>query len=120
MLWVPKDSLFRTNIWLYQSNLIISRVMEVAFRISKLFDISIDDLAKKDLQKYDILLQADASLAEEPDYKNRYLETQKRLEEKIQNLERLNKLQEQRMTELEWMIKKHAPSLAREIGLLKN
>jgi transcriptional regulator with XRE-family HTH domain len=92
--------------------------LEVAFKISKLFKISIDDLAKKNLQRDDILLQEGISAVEEPDYKAKYAENQKKLEEKLKTLERLNELQGQRLSDLEWMIKKHAPELAKEIGLL--
>lgn len=92
--------------------------MEVAFRISELFGITIDDFARKDLQKEDILFQAGVSLVQESEGRYTRIEII-RLEERIQTLERLNELQEQRLADLEWMIRKHAPELAKEIGLLK-
>jgi transcriptional regulator with XRE-family HTH domain len=54
---------------------------------------------------------------QEPDYKEQYIEARKQLEKQNQTLERLNQLQEQRLADLERLIRKHAPELAREIGL---
>jgi hypothetical protein len=47
------------------------------------------------------------------DYRAQY----EALKKQFQTLERLNKLQDQRLADLERMIRKHAPELAREIGL---
>ena len=87
--------------------------MEVAFRICALFNISLDDFARRDLQKEDILEQEGILLEKDTAYKSKYGEALKQ----IQTLERINQLMGQRLAELEREIRENAPALARRLGL---
>ena len=87
--------------------------MEVAFRICELFNITLDDFARRDLQKEDILAQEGIMLEKDTAYKSKYSQAR----EQLQTLERLNKLMTQRLAELEREIREHAPALALRLGL---
>lgn len=87
--------------------------MEVAFRICGLFNITLDDFARRDLQKEDILQQEGIVLEKDTAYKSKYGDAQK----EIQTLERINQLMGQRLAELEREIREHAPALALRLGL---
>lgn len=87
--------------------------MEVAFRICELFGITLDDFARRDLQKEDILEEEGILLEKDTVYKSRYGEAQKH----IKTLERINQLMGQRLAELEREIREHAPALALRLGL---
>lgn len=92
--------------------------LEVALQLCELFDVTLDQLASRNIQTEDILSQEGVRSVREPDLRGYYSELKQQLEDKIKSLERINQLQEQRLSDLEWMIRKHAPELAREIGLL--
>ncbi len=87
--------------------------MEVAFRICELFNISLDDFARRDLRKEDILEEEGIVMEKDMAYKSRYGDARKQ----IQTLERMNQLMEQRLAELEREIREQAPALARRLGL---
>lgn len=87
--------------------------MEVAFRICNLFNITLDDFARKDLRKEDILQQEGILLEKDTAYRSKYGDTQKEL----RTMERLNQLMGQRLAELEREIREQAPSLAQRLGL---
>jgi DNA-binding XRE family transcriptional regulator len=87
--------------------------LDVVYRICRHFDVGIDDIVTRDLRKAAIL--SDAGILQDPatDYQSRY-ETAR---ERIELLERLNRLQEQRLAELEREIREQAPELARRLGV---
>jgi transcriptional regulator with XRE-family HTH domain len=87
--------------------------LDVIYRICQYFKVGIDDLVTRDLRKADIL--SDAGILQDPaaDYQSRYEQARERLE----LLERVNQLQEQRLAELEREIREQAPELARRLGL---
>lgn len=87
--------------------------MEVAFRICNLFNITLDDFARKDLRKEDILQQEGILLEKDTAYRSKYGDTQKEL----RTMERLNQLMGQRLAELEREIREQAPTLAQRLGL---
>ncbi len=87
--------------------------MEVAFRICEMFNISLDDFARRDLQKEDILEQEGIVLEKDTAYKSKYGEARKQ----IQAMEQLNHLMGLRLAELEREIREQAPALARRLGL---
>lgn len=75
-------------------------------RLSELFDLSLDQLVLQDLP-------AETPSPPEPD---QAAELQ-RLQSELQTLRRLNRLQEQRLSELEREIRERAPGLAGRLGL---
>ena len=87
--------------------------LDVVYQIGQHFGVGIEDLVTRDLRKADIL--SDAGILQDPaaDYQSRYESALERLE----LLERVNQLQEQRLTELEREIRERAPELARRLGL---
>lgn len=87
--------------------------LEVALRISQFFQVSIDDLVKKDLRREDILSTSGIAFEPASDYQSQYEQVRKQL----QTQERMTQLLEQRLTELEREIREQAPALARRLGL---
>jgi transcriptional regulator with XRE-family HTH domain len=87
--------------------------MDVAFRISRFFEVSIDDLVNKNLRKEDILTQEGIMPYSEATYQAKYEQLLKQLQTK----ERLTELLEHRLAELEREIREQAPGLAKRLGL---
>ena len=87
--------------------------LDVAYRICRFFNVTIDELVQRDLRKDDILAQEGINPYPESDYQHKYEQTLQQL----RTLERLSKLQEQRLAELEREIREHAPALAKRLGL---
>jgi len=85
----------------------------VALRICALFNIALDDFARKDIQKEDILEQEGILLDKDAAYESRFGGSRKH----VQAMEQLNKLMGQRLAELEREIREHAPALALRLGL---
>ena len=80
--------------------------LPILLRLSELFGLSLDQLVLQDVS-------AETPSPPEPD---QAAELQ-RLEEELQTLRRLNRLQEQRLSELEREIRERAPELAGRLGL---
>jgi transcriptional regulator with XRE-family HTH domain len=87
--------------------------LDVISQICAYFNVGLDDLVNQNLRKVDIL--SDAGILQDPgtDYQSRYETARERME----LLERLNQLQEQRLIELEREIRENAPDLATRLGL---
>lgn len=87
--------------------------LDVIYKICQHFDVGLDAIVTRDLRRADIL--SDAGILEDPasEYQSRYESAAERLE----LLERVNKLQEQRLSELEREIKEQAPELAQRLGI---
>ncbi len=64
------------------------------------------------------LNQDEVSTLQEPDYAAQYETVRKQMEKRIETLERLTNVQDQRIADLERTIRKEAPELAKELGLL--
>ncbi|GJM31455.1 MAG: hypothetical protein DHS20C18_04560 [Saprospiraceae bacterium] len=62
--------------------------------------------------------KTEVALLHEPDYKERYETTRDQLQKQIHTLDRLVELQDKRVADLERIICKETPDLAREMGLL--
>ena len=87
--------------------------LAVALRICALFNITLDDFARRDLQREDILEQEGIILEKDTAYESKFGEARKQ----IQTLEQLNRLMGQRLAELEREIREHAPAQARRMDL---
>ena len=87
--------------------------LDVAFRIAHFFKIKIDDLVGKDLPKEDILAREGITSYSEAHFQAKY----EGLLKELQILQRLTKLQDQRLAELEREIREHAPELARRLRI---
>lgn len=86
--------------------------LEVALQLCDIFNVDLNSLVTRDLQKEGPAeLKAPSSLP--TDYRAQY----EVLKKQLRSLERVNQLQEQRIMDLERMIRKYAPELAKEIGL---
>lgn len=94
--------------------------IEVALKLCELFDLSLDEFATKDLQKLEIINEGNTAVVKEEvvNYITEYRDLQAHLEKQNKTLERLNDLLELRLKNLEDQIRKHAPTLAKELGLL--
>jgi len=86
--------------------------LEVALQLCDIFQVDLNSLVLRDLSK-EALAGAPGPLSPPVDYRSQY----EALQKQIQALERVNHLQEQRLADLERMIRKYAPELARELGL---
>ena len=83
--------------------------LQVALQLCDIFQVDLNSLVRRDLSK-----EAPAGPQAPPvDYRSQY----EALQKQVQALERVNHLQEQRLADLERMIRKYAPALARELGL---
>ena len=80
--------------------------LPILLRLCELFNLSLDQLVLQDLS-------AETPSPPEPD---QAAELQ-RLQSELQTLRRLNRLQEQRLSELEREIRERAPELAGRLGL---
>lgn len=87
--------------------------LDVIYQICEHFEVGLDDIVTRDLRKADILSGAGVLQDPESDYQSRY----ESANERLKLLERVNRLQEQRLTELEREIREHAPGLAERLGL---
>ena len=87
--------------------------LDVAYRISRFFNVTIDDLVNKDLRKEELLqkegLGEDRASRLQAEFDN--------LQKLLHTQERLTTLQEQRLRELEREIREHAPALAKRLEL---
>ncbi len=87
--------------------------LDVVYRMCEFFEVNIDHLVRTDLQKEDILSKEGLSNSSPSKLKSDY----KKLQQDLQTLQRLARLQDQRLAELEREIREHAPELARRLGL---
>jgi len=87
--------------------------LDVAHRISRFFNVTIDDLVNKDLRKEELLQEE--GLGE--DRASRLQAEFDSLQKLLHTQERLTTLQEQRLRELEREIREHAPALAKRLEL---
>jgi len=88
--------------------------LEVALQLCDIFNVDLNSLVNRDLEK-EAPTGSKAPSSPPIDYRAQY----EVLKKQVRTLERVNHLQEQRLADLERMIRKHAPGLAREIGLEK-
>jgi len=88
--------------------------LEVALQLCDIFNVDLNSLVNRDLEK-EAPAGSKAPSSPPIDYRAQY----EALKKQVRTLERVNHLQEQRLADLERMIRKHAPGLAREIGLEK-